>query len=416
MENITTTDGVRERKHRGWEIASFARIEKKDGLYVVPSQFNPTQTKYKVRLGENPSCTCPDYETRRDKCKHVYAAEYSVRRERFPDGFESVTESMTVTKTRKTYRQNWPAYNAAQQAEKGQFQIMLHDLCKTIEEPVRPNPKGGRPRIAIADAIFAAVFKVYSTMSARRFTSDLREASESGYLSRVPHFNSVLNALENADLFPILTRLIEQTSLPLKSVESSFAVDSTGFTACRFVRWYDVKYNRFTSEQQWVKAHICCGVRTNIVTAIEIHGRDQGDAPILPSLVRNTASRFDMKEVSADKGYSGRECHDAIAEVGATPYIAFKANATGKVGGLYEKMWHYFNFNKETFLQHYHKRSNVESTVMMIKSKFGDAVRSKTETAARNEVLCKVLCHNICCLISAMYELGIKSDFTLREA
>jgi hypothetical protein len=45
---------------------------------------------------------------------------------------------------------------------------------------------------------------------------------------------------------------------------------------------------------------------------------------------------------------------------------------------------------------------------MMIKTKFGDSVRSKTEVAGRNEVLAKVLCHNICCLIHAMYELGIQ--------
>jgi hypothetical protein len=27
------------------------------------------------------------------------------------------------------------------------------------------------------------------------------------------------------------------------------------------------------------------------------------------------------------------------------------------------------------------------------------------------EALCKILCHNICCLISAMYELGINPEF-----
>jgi transposase len=70
-------------------------------------------------------------------------------------------------------------------------------------------------------------------------------------------------------------------------------------------------------------------------------------------------------------------------------------------------MWHFFQFNREDFLAHYHKRSNIESTVMMVKSKFGDSVRSKSDIAAKNEVLCKILCHNICCLISAMYELGI---------
>jgi hypothetical protein len=47
----------------------------------------------------------------------------------------------------------------------------------------------------------------------------------------------------------------------------------------------------------------------------------------------------------------------------------------------------------------------------MIKSKFGDAVRSKTEVAQVNEVLLKVLCHNICVVIQEMFELGIKPDF-----
>jgi hypothetical protein len=29
----------------------------------------------------------------------------------------------------------------------------------------------------------------------------------------------------------------------------------------------------------------------------------------------------------------------------------------------------------------------------------------------KNEVLCKVLCHNICCLLHAIYELGITPTF-----
>jgi hypothetical protein len=38
-------------------------------------------------------------------------------------------------------------------------------------------------------------------------------------------------------------------------------------------------------------------------------------------------------------------------------------------------------------------------------------VRSRTERAQFNEVLCKVLCHNICCLIQSMYELDITPEF-----
>jgi hypothetical protein len=52
----------------------------------------------------------------------------------------------------------------------------------------------------------------------------------------------------------------------------------------------------------------------------------------------------------------------------------------------------------------------------MIKAKFGDSVRSKTDVAMRNEVLAKILCHNICCLICAMYELNIDPIFWAEKA
>jgi transposase len=402
--------GIEERKQRGQQIAALACIEMKDGVYVVPSVTNPRPTTYKVSMdGLFPHCTCLDHEIRGCKCKHIYAVEYSLEQRQNADGSTTVTESVTVTKTRKTYRQNWPAYNEAQTNEKREFQSLLYDLCKDLPTP--PQVGRGQRRLPMSDAVFCAVFKVYCTFSARRFTSDLCDAQGKGYIDRVPHFNSVLNYLEDASLFPILTSMIERAAAPLAAVEENFAVDSTGFTGCRFVRWYDVKYNRFTAEQQWVKAHLCCGVKTNVITAVEIHGRDAGDAPQLPSLVQTTAKQFTMEEVSADKGYSGRETHDAIAAVGATPFIMFKENATGKVGGLYGKMFHYFNYKREDFLAHYHQRSNVESTVMMVKTKFGDSLRSKTDPAMKNETLAKILCHNICCLISAVHELGIEPVF-----
>lgn len=53
----------------------------------------------------------------------------------------------------------------------------------------------------------------------------------------------------------------------------------------------------------------------------------------------------------------------------------------------------------------------MESTFSMIKRKFGDSVRSKTDVAIRNEVLAKVLCHNIAVVILEMHELGIAPDF-----
>jgi hypothetical protein len=78
-------------------------------------------------------------------------------------------------------------------------------------------------------------------------------------------------------------------------------------------------------------------------------------------------------------------------------------------------MVNYFKCRQEDFLGHYHKRSNVESTFSAVKRKFGDSVRSKTDTAMVNEVLCKLLCHNICCLLQEQCELGIEPVFWPKE-
>ncbi len=79
-------------------------------------------------------------------------------------------------------------------------------------------------------------------------------------------------------------------------------------------------------------------------------------------------------------------------------------------------MFHYYSFNRETFLKHYRKRSNVETTFSMVKSKFGDVVRSKSFAAQVNEVLCKLLAHNICVLIQSIYELGIEPTLCTESA
>jgi hypothetical protein len=55
--------------------------------------------------------------------------------------------------------------------------------------------------------------------------------------------------------------------------------------------------------------------------------------------------------------------------------------------------------------------SNVETVFHMVKSKFGSRIRSKTETAQVNEVLCKILVHNLCVLVHSIYELGVEEAF-----
>jgi transposase len=102
---------------------------------------------------------------------------------------------------------------------------------------------------------------------------------------------------------------------------------------------------------------------------------------------------------------------------GAMPYIPFKSNTQPDRGSdVWSKMFHYYSYNREEFLTHYHKRSNVESVFQMIRSKFGERLRSKNETAQINEALTKVLAHNLCVVIQSTYELGITPEFCSEAA
>jgi transposase len=353
--------------------------------------------------GEEPTCSCPDHEARRLKCKHIHAVEFSIRRETGPDGTTTVTKTVRVT-----YAQDWPAYNAAQTHEKARVAQLLHGLCEGIKQP----PQGrGRPRLPLTDVVFSAAMKVYSTVSGRRATSDLRECAAKGFVAHAPHYNSIFHYLEDPALTPILKALVEESASPLKAVESDFAVDSSGFASCVFIRWYDEKYGKVRSQPDWVKAHLMIGVKTNIVTSVEVTGRDAHDCPYLPPLLETTAKKFQVSELSADKGYISSKNLQAVVNAGAVPYIPFKSNTTGQGPELWRKMFHFYQFNRSEFLASYHKRSNVESTFSMIKAKFGASVRSKTHVAQINEVLCKVLCHNLCVLVQSIYELGIAPTF-----
>jgi transposase len=404
METMDTDGG---RKERGLEIAARSRIEHSpEGAWFVPAQSKTGRYTVIMSAARGGRCTCPDYETRGLDCKHVHAVRFVMEREQGANGETTVTKSVTVTETvRRTYPQAWSAYNKAQTTEKDQFQILLADLCRGITEPdAAPT---GRPRLPLADVIFAATFKVYSTVSGRRFTSDLRQAHAHGYTRTLPHYNSIFRYLENAALTPLLRDLIVRSSLPLRAIETDFAADSTGFMTSRFTRWFDHKYGAARQRHDWVKAHVMVGVRTHVVTAVEIHDRNAADVTQLPALVATTGKNFAMAEVSADKGYASAHNTEVVKDAGAEPFIAFRTSDTGWSGGAWGKAFAYFLYHREEWLASYHKRSNVETTFSMIKRKFGDALRSKTNAAMINETLCKFLAHNLVVLIHEMYELGI---------
>lgn len=394
---------MENREIKGKEIANASNVIQQNGLWFVKSESKTKQ--YTVNLNK-PSCNCADYQNRQLRCKHIYAVVHFLLNE--------TGEKVVLPKQpkRKTYSQdNWSAYHAAQVNEKEKLQLLLNELCKGIQEPLHTF---GRPRMKMADMVFAIVYKVYSTFSGRRFMYDLREAKDKGYLSKLPSYNSIFDYFQLESLTPCLEYLITKSAEPLKEVEINFAVDSSGFSTGQTVSWTKVKYGKeeIIEQKTWLKAHIICGVQTNIITSVQVTPKLGGDSTNFPQLVNQTAQTFNMKSVSADGAYSSKPNLKLVQSKSATPYIPFDVRTvTPEKEGIWRDMYFMYKYNEFAFMEHYGKRSNVESTFSMLKRKFGERLRSKTETSQKNELLAKVLCHNICVLINSMFELGIDPQF-----
>ena len=307
LENINWKNLSRE--ERGKLLAKSTRIVKTPFGWRVTSRTN-TSREYMVRfIKDNPKCTCPDCEMRKKKCKHIYAVEFYIKKEIDNEGKITQTKGVKIS-----YSQDWKAYDKSQTNEKLIFLKLLRELCDSVEQP---DYNFGRPKLPYSDLIFASALKIYSTFSLRRFMSDVKIAKEMKLINSVPCFSSVGHFMQKEDVTDILKKLISISSSPLREVETDFAIDSSGFSTSRFARYFNYKHGKESKYRIWLKAHIISGVKTNIVTGVEITEGEVNDSPSLPRLVEETAKNFKVDEVSGDKAYSSRLNLQAIEDVGA---------------------------------------------------------------------------------------------------
>jgi transposase len=114
--------------------------------------------------------------------------------------------------------------------------------------------------------------------------------------------------------------LIVGAAVPLRAVETDFAIDSTGFTSTQLVGLR--QQEKYGSEKtrrvhDWVKVHAVCGVKTNVITAIEVTERNTQDAPFFAPLISKTMEQFNVSRVLGDKAYSSYASLELTVSKGA---------------------------------------------------------------------------------------------------
>lgn len=147
------------------------------------------------------------------------------------------------------------------------------------------------------------------------------------------------------------------------------------------------------------------------MTAVEVTHKDQYDGTMLRPWLHQTASRFSITDLCADKAYLTEANLQAIADIGANAFIPFKKNSAATRPGVWNNAYHFFCLHRDEFLARYRQRSIAETAFSSLKGKYGDSVRAKNDQTMRTEVLAKFVCHNIGTLVRAMGEMQIDATF-----
>jgi transposase len=225
----------------------------------------------------------------------------------------------------------------------------------------------------------------------------------------LPCFKTLCNYRSDSILQSILDELIEESSKSLAKIEHDFATDMSGAKTKLFSSWYSLRCKKKIRKRDHLKEHITTGVKSNIVTAVDVLIERGKDNILMREHVDKTSKNFKINEWSGDGMYWCKLNCKKIVEVGGKPYFKVHKNWSGKSRGGFD--WKQMNLefkkDEEEYGKHYHKRSNVEATFHSKKALHGDKIYSKLNSAKINEEILRWICHNQTVLNRAKHEWNI---------
>lgn len=270
----------------------------------------------------------------------------------------------------------------------------------------------GAPPAKLYDVLMNLSIKEYFGRSLRRSMGLIRLMKRAFRLRfKVLCFKTLDNYLNNSCVRKYLDRIIEYTSNPLKCLEKNFATDKTGERTKSFSSWYSLRCGKKSLKRDHLNVHITTGCELHTVTSVTVLKEKGKDNIIFRKHNKKLKKQgFEVNIHSGDSVYLSRENCTAVEEIGGKPRFHLKKRLTKKPKShpAWKKMLIYAEENPEEYDKEYHTRSNVESTNHAKKSKFGDLVRCKNDTAQEQESHLSWCSYNFSILSRAYYELDIE--------
>ncbi|GEM_PF-3877108 len=123
---------------------------------------------------------------------------------------------------------------------------------------------------------------------------------------------------------------------------------------------------RYDGIEAYLKLHIIIDVETGIIIHFTITEGKGSDSKEFKRLIKGFPR---IGKAAGDKAYSSRANCQAVADKKGTPFLCFKANATGKAKGhpAWQISFEAYTDNPDEWMNEYHIRSIIEAVFSSIK-------------------------------------------------
>ena len=210
-------------------------------------------------------------------------------------------------------------------------------------------------------------------------------------------------------------RLLE-VCLPRRKANEAIhlVVDATGIKVFGEGEW-KVRQHGLTKRRTWRKLHIGVNEGSREIVAAVVATNNFTDGQVLPDLLEQIDEK--LEQVSGDGGYDKRNCYEAIGEQKARAAIPPQKGA---------RIWRHGNSKAERLARdenlrrirqvgrrqwkqesRYHRRSLAETTMMRLKTIFGERVRGRSFEAQASQMIVR------CAVLNRMTHLGMPDSYAV---
>jgi len=426
MVEMQIPDDVRSQRGLALARSGKASIKVLVGTkYLVPSA---TSNGSQYVVDTNPKeerCSCLDWSKlgghdRPHRCKHIWAVFHVLK---LADGNELIMPESDEPKPKPKIKRNWKAVNRCRT-------LIPHyapHYCEMLVDGLGPIGRmpgdNGAPGVRLRDVLLTALIRAFLNLSAAEAVVQVEIYRKAGLIrmTKVPSYNTLLRVFAKPEHMALLHRLLAGSALPLIGLESTFAIDGTGFGTSVYDHHFVQKHGeeeqkRKPTKHGWAGAQIVFGVTTLAAVAAQPTAQHAAECPFMPELVRRVrATGGRVKEWLGDAAYNAWYNVVAVEEIGATPFFDWKEGVTGKTRPAIKRMHDRFMDDQDLYWDRYRYRTLAESGMHAVKERFGYSLRSRVPDAQFAEIMLRLICHNVAQLILAVQEFDIDPRYWAQE-